>query len=99
MGLFSRKEQWERTFRLRNHHTVAKGFLSAVFWLWGVAGLLFNAGTLFGLTGNVGVGTSSYLSATRPLEPARTRPHGKSRSAVQPHCGQFPDQEKIGAWC
>lgn len=64
MGLFSRKEKWERTFRLRNQHTIAKGFLSAVFWLWGVVGLLFNAGTLFGLTGNIGVGTSSYLSAS-----------------------------------
>lgn len=64
MGLFSRKEKWERTFRLRNQHTVAKGFLSAVFWLWGIVGLLFNAGTLFGLTGNIGVGTSSYLTAT-----------------------------------
>ncbi|WP_439373038.1 hypothetical protein [Bradyrhizobium sp. DASA03120] len=39
-------------------------FLSALFWLWGVIGLLFNAGTLFGLTGSVGVGISAYLTAT-----------------------------------
>ncbi|MET4601088.1 hypothetical protein ABIB90_000539 [Bradyrhizobium sp. JR4.1] len=64
MGLFSRKEQWERTFRLRSHHTIAKGFLSAAFWLWGIVGLLFNAGTLFGLTGSVGIGTSAYLTAS-----------------------------------
>ena len=41
-----------------------KGFLAVLFWLWGVVGLLFNAGTLFGLTGNIGVGTSAYLTAT-----------------------------------
>ncbi|WP_146207692.1 hypothetical protein [Bradyrhizobium sp. SUTN9-2] len=64
MGLFSRKEQWERTFRLRCHHTIAKDFLSALFWLWGIVGLLFNAGALMGLTGTVGVGTSAYLTAT-----------------------------------
>ncbi|MFK4654215.1 hypothetical protein ABIF97_004149 [Bradyrhizobium japonicum] len=41
-----------------------RGFLSAFFLPWGVIGLLFNAGTLFGLTGSVGVGTSAYLTAT-----------------------------------
>lgn len=64
MGLFSRKEQWERTFRLRSHHTIANGFLAALFWLWGIVGLLFNAGSLFGLTGAVGIGTSAYLTAS-----------------------------------
>ncbi|NYG49870.1 hypothetical protein GGD67_007369 [Bradyrhizobium sp. IAR9] len=64
MGLFKSKESWERTFRLRSHHGVSKGFLAVLFWLWGVVGLLFNAGTLFGLTGNIGVGTSAYLTAT-----------------------------------
>jgi hypothetical protein len=64
MGLFQRKEGWERTFRLRSHYGASKGFLAVLFWLWGVVGLLFNAGTLFGLTGNIGVGTSAYLTAT-----------------------------------
>ncbi|MET3966834.1 hypothetical protein [Bradyrhizobium sp. S3.9.1] len=64
MGLFKRKESWERTFRLRSHHGVSKGILVVLFWLWGVAGLLFNAGTLFGLTGSIGVGTSALLAAT-----------------------------------
>ncbi|MDA9406508.1 MULTISPECIES: hypothetical protein [unclassified Bradyrhizobium] len=64
MGLFSRKEQWERTFRLKSHHGIARGFLVVLFWFWGGVGLLFNAGTLFGLTGSIGVGTSAYLTAT-----------------------------------
>lgn len=64
MGLFKHKESWERTFRLRSHHGVSKGFLAVLFWLWGVVGLLFNAGTLFGLTGSIGVGTSALLAAT-----------------------------------
>ncbi|UFX41921.1 hypothetical protein HAP47_0021735 [Bradyrhizobium sp. 41S5] len=64
MGLFKGKDSWERTFRLRSNHGASKGFLAVLFWLWGVVGLLFNAGTLFGLTGNIGVGTSAYLTAT-----------------------------------
>lgn len=64
MGLFKRKESWERTFRLKSHHGVSKGFLAVLFWLWGCIGLLFNAGTLFGLTGSIGVGTSALLAAT-----------------------------------
>ncbi len=64
MALFSRKQDWERTFRLRSQQSGGRGFLSVLFWLWGLVGLLYNAGTLFGLTGSVGVGTSAYLTAT-----------------------------------
>ncbi|MCP3412726.1 hypothetical protein NLM16_01275 [Bradyrhizobium brasilense] len=64
MGLFKRHESWERTFRLRSSYGASKGVLAVFFWLWGIVGLLFNAGTLFGLTGNIGVGTSAYLTAT-----------------------------------
>lgn len=64
MGWFKPKQKWERTFRLRSHHSSGRSILAVLFWLWGVAGLLFNAGTLFGLTGKIGVGTSSYLSAS-----------------------------------
>ncbi|MET4258464.1 hypothetical protein ABIC09_003409 [Bradyrhizobium sp. S3.12.5] len=64
MGIFKRKESWERTFRLRSHHGASRGFLIVLFWLWGVVGLLFNAGTLFGLTGSIGVGTSALLAAS-----------------------------------
>ncbi|MCA6104751.1 hypothetical protein [Bradyrhizobium australafricanum] len=64
MGLFQRKESWERTFRLTSRYGASKGVLAVFFWLWGIVGLFFNAGTLFGLIGNIGVGTSAYLTAT-----------------------------------
>jgi hypothetical protein len=64
MGLFSRERDWEPTFRLRSHQGAGRGFLSVLFWLWGIVGLLFNAGSLMGLTGSIGVGTSAYFAAT-----------------------------------
>jgi hypothetical protein len=64
MALFKQKQTWERTFRLRSNYGDSKGLLAVLFWIWGALGLLFNAGTLFGLTGSVGVGTSAYLTAT-----------------------------------
>ncbi|MCK1317195.1 hypothetical protein [Bradyrhizobium sp. 23] len=64
MGLFKRKEKWDRTFRLRSQQSAGRGLLACLFWLWGVVGLLFNAGTLFGLTGSIGVGTSGLLAAS-----------------------------------
>jgi hypothetical protein len=41
----------------------ARIFLTFMFWLWGGIGLLANAISFFGLTGSVGVGTSTYLAA------------------------------------
>jgi hypothetical protein len=67
MGFFSKEQSWERTFRLRSHQGTGRGFLSVPFWLWGIVGLLFNAGSLMGLTGSIGVGTSAYLAATSPI--------------------------------
>jgi hypothetical protein len=64
MGLFSKKSEWERTFRLRSQHGGGRGLLTVLFWFWGGVGLLFNAGSLMGLTGSIGVGTSTYLAAT-----------------------------------
>ncbi len=64
MALFSRSQAWERTFRLRSHQGAARGLLTVLFWLWGGAGLVLNAGSLLGLTGSIGVGTSAYLTAT-----------------------------------
>lgn len=63
MGIFSR-EKWERTFRLRSHQGAGRGFLTVMFWLWGVVGLFLNAGSMLGLTGSIGVGTSAYLAAS-----------------------------------
>jgi hypothetical protein len=64
MGLFSRERKWEQTFRLRSQHGASRGLLTVLFWFWGGVGLLFNAGSLMGLTGSIGVGTSAYLAAT-----------------------------------
>ncbi|WP_247477282.1 hypothetical protein, partial [Bradyrhizobium sp. 169] len=44
--------------------STGRGLLACLFWLWGVFGLLFNAGRLFGLTGSIGVGTSALLAAS-----------------------------------
>lgn len=63
MGIFS-KQQWERTFRLRSHQGAGRGFLTVLFWIWGVVGLFLNAGSMLGFTGSIGVGTSAYLAAT-----------------------------------
>jgi hypothetical protein len=64
MGIFSSTPKWERTFRLRSRSGGGRGFLVVLFWLWGLAGLLFNGGAMMGLTGSVGVGTSAYLTAS-----------------------------------
>jgi hypothetical protein len=64
MGIFSSRPKWETYFRLRGRQGAGRGFLGLLFWLWGVVGLFFNAGSLMGLTGSVGVGTSAYLTAT-----------------------------------
>ena len=41
-----------------------RGLLTVLFWCWGGIGLVFNTGSLMGLTGSIGVGTSAYLAAT-----------------------------------
>ncbi|MBR0728646.1 hypothetical protein JQ582_42105 [Bradyrhizobium japonicum] len=64
MSWFKPKQKWERTFRLRSNQSSGRSILAVLFWLWGVIGLFFNAGTLFGLTGSIGVGTSALLAAT-----------------------------------
>jgi hypothetical protein len=64
MGIFSRAQRYEQTFRLRSESGAGRGFLGFLFWLWGSIGLLFNASALFGPTGSIGVGTSAYLTAT-----------------------------------
>ena len=44
--------------------TARAALFSVLFWFWGLVGLLFNGGSLMGLTGSVGIGTSAYLTAT-----------------------------------
>jgi hypothetical protein len=63
--MFRRKPpEWEKTFRLRGRCGISKGALTLFFWLWGLVGLLFNCGTLFGIAGIVEVEKSTHLTAT-----------------------------------
>ena len=39
-----------------------RNFLKAVFWIWGILGLIINFINFATLSGGVGVGTSSYLA-------------------------------------
>jgi hypothetical protein len=64
MGLFKRKENWERTFRLRSSQSSGRGVLTFFFWGWGLVGLVYNGGTVMSLKGSIGMGTSAYLTAT-----------------------------------
>lgn len=59
-----KRPQWEKTFRLRSSHGAAKGALALLFWIWGLAGLVFNAAAVLGLTGSAGPVTPAHLAAT-----------------------------------
>jgi len=67
MGFFKKKSNWEQTFRIQSSPGTARNFLGLLFWTWGIGGLLGCGGSFIGLTGSVGVGTSSYLSAASLL--------------------------------
>jgi hypothetical protein len=41
----------------------ARTFLAALFWIWGLLGLLINAGGFLSLGASIGVGTSAYMAA------------------------------------
>ncbi|MDA9463044.1 hypothetical protein XH87_00050 [Bradyrhizobium sp. CCBAU 53415] len=43
--------------------SVPKGLFNCAVLLWGVIGLLFDAGSLFGRAGSAGIGTSVYVTA------------------------------------
>ena len=49
---------------IRGVFTSGRGAFTALFWIWGVIGLLVNGFSFLGLTGNIGVGTSAYLAAS-----------------------------------
>ena len=61
---FHANQSGKEPFRLRGHTGGGRAFLTVIFWLWGLLGLLFNGGTLMGLTGAIGVGTSAYFTAS-----------------------------------
>ena len=63
MGWFSKKENWEETFRIQPRSRGGRGARSSIFWLWGLGGLLFIGVEFSSLPSGVGVGTSSYVAA------------------------------------
>jgi len=38
MGLFSKKSDWEETFRINAIGRGGRGFCSVMFWIWGLGG-------------------------------------------------------------
>src|SRR5690349_17136038 len=64
MAIFSKKQVWEPSFRVSSRAGAGRGFLTVLFWLWGGFGLLSNLFFLVSLGPSVGVGSSSFLSAT-----------------------------------
>lgn len=63
MAFFSKKQKWEETFRLNAVGKSGRGTLTALFWVWGVLGLVFIGFEFVTIPSNVGVGTSSYIAA------------------------------------
>jgi hypothetical protein len=63
MAIFSKKQQWEETLRIRHAGRGGRGFCSALFWIWGLGGLLLIGSEFASVPTGVGVGTSSYIAA------------------------------------
>ena len=63
MALFSKKSEWEETFRINTVTRGGKAFCSFVFWIWGLLGLLAIGIEFISIPSGVGVGTSSYIAA------------------------------------
>jgi hypothetical protein len=63
MGLFSKKSDWEETFRINAIGRGARGFCSVIFWIWGLGGLVVVGFEFMSTPTSVGVGTSSYIAA------------------------------------
>jgi hypothetical protein len=60
VGIFSKKSEWEETFRINVVGRGGRGFCSVIFWLWGLVAIGAELGTR---PSGVGVGTSSYIGA------------------------------------
>jgi len=63
VGLFKRRLRWVESFRLQAHAGGGRAFLTVLFWIWGLGGFVLNGASLAGLSGSIGIGTSSYMSA------------------------------------
>ena len=63
VGLFSKKSEWEETFRINALTRGGRGFCSVIFWIWGLGGFLLIGSEFMSTPSGVGVGTSSYIAA------------------------------------
>jgi hypothetical protein len=63
VGLFSKKSEWEETFRINALTRGGRGFCSVIFWIWGLGGLVLIGSEFASIPSGVGVGTSSYIAA------------------------------------
>jgi hypothetical protein len=63
MGIFSKKSDWEETFRINAIGRSGRGFCSVTFWIWGLGGLIAIGFEFMSIPAGVGVGTSSYIAA------------------------------------
>jgi hypothetical protein len=63
MGLFSKKAEWDETFRINAIGRTGRGICSALFWIWGLGGLALIGFEFLSIPSGVGVGTSSYIAA------------------------------------
>jgi hypothetical protein len=64
VGLFSKKSEWEETFRINAiGRGGGRGFCSVMFWIWGLGGLIAIGFEFMSIPAGVGVGTSSYIAA------------------------------------
>jgi hypothetical protein len=60
---FSKKAEWEETFRVNAIGRAGRGICSVMFWLWGLGGLVLIGSEFMSVPSGVGVGTSSYIAA------------------------------------
>jgi hypothetical protein len=63
VGLFSKKQEWEETFRINALTRGGRGFCSVIFWMWGFGGLVIIGFEVISIPAGVGFGTSSYIAA------------------------------------
>jgi hypothetical protein len=60
---FSKKAEWEETFRVNAIGRAGRGICGVMFWLWGLGGLALIGSEFMSVPSGVGVGTSSYIAA------------------------------------
>jgi hypothetical protein len=63
MGLFSKSEKWEESFRINSRDIAGRRLCGVLFWLWGLGGFILVLFEFSRMPNNVGVGTSAAVAA------------------------------------